>query len=87
LIVSSRFGKNSTFSGSFGQDNNPLGLRLLLAKYCRKEHNETVSIKRFRQLRNEIDSEAAEFESQRPRKQGKSNKIRQLKQITLCAKI
>ncbi len=31
---------------------------LLLASYCHKEHNEKVSIKRVRQLRNNIRNEA-----------------------------
>jgi Transposase DDE domain len=51
---------------------------LLLAIYCREQHNEPVSISRVRELRNQIANEAAEDERQRTRKYGKSNKIRQL---------
>lgn len=52
---------------------------LLLAIYCREQHNEPVSINRVRELRNQIANEAAELQSPRKRKQGKSNKIRKLK--------
>jgi Rad3-related DNA helicase len=43
---------------------------LLLAIYCRQEHNEPVSITRVRELRNQIANEAAEIQNQRSRKQG-----------------
>jgi hypothetical protein len=52
---------------------------LLLAIYCREQHNEPVSINRVRELRNQIANDVAELQSQRTRKQGKSNKIRKLK--------
>jgi hypothetical protein len=52
---------------------------LLLAIYCREQHQETVSISRVRELRNQIANEVAESQKQRTRKHGKSNKIRQLK--------
>ena len=52
---------------------------LLLAIYCREQHNEPVSINRVRELRNQIANDAAELQSQRTRRQGKSNKIRKLK--------
>lgn len=51
---------------------------LLLAIYCRQQHNEPVSINRVRELRNQIANEAAELQNQRPRKQGNSRKIRRL---------
>lgn len=59
---------------------------LLLAIYCREQHNEPVSIARVRELRNQIANEAAEDQSQRARKQGKTNKIRQLKRKKRRAK-
>jgi hypothetical protein len=59
---------------------------LLLAIYCREQHNEPVSISRVRELRNQIANEAAEDQSQRARKQNKSNKIRQLKRKKRRAK-
>lgn len=59
---------------------------LLLAIYCREQHNEPVSISRVRELRNQIAREAAYDQSQRARKQGKSNKIRQLKKKKRRAK-
>ena len=51
---------------------------LLLAIYCREQHNEPVSINRVRELRNQIANEAAELQNQRSRKQGNSRKIRRL---------
>lgn len=59
---------------------------LLLAIYCREQHQEPVSISRVRELRNQIANEAAESQSQRTRKQGKSNKIKQLKRKKRRAK-
>jgi hypothetical protein len=60
---------------------------LLLAIYCREQHDEPVSIARVRELRNQIANEAAEdLKCQRTRKQGKSNKIRQLKRKKRRAK-
>ena len=59
---------------------------LLLAIYCREQHQEPVSITRVRELRNQIANEAAEDQSQRTRKQGKPNKIRQLKRKKRRAK-
>jgi hypothetical protein len=52
---------------------------LLLAIYCREQHQEAVSISRVRELRNQIANEVAESQSPRTRKHGKSNKFRQLK--------
>lgn len=52
---------------------------LLLTIYCREQHNEAVSISRVRELRNQIANEAAADLKQQTKKQGKSNKIRQLK--------
>ena len=78
LIARSRYGLMVQLLGG-------LITYLLLAIYCRKEHKEPVSIKRVRQLRNQIENEAAELENQRTRKQSKTNNIRQLKQIKRCA--
>jgi hypothetical protein len=51
---------------------------LLLAIYCREQHNEPVSIHRVRELRHQIANEAAEIRNQRPRKSGSPRKIRRL---------
>lgn len=59
---------------------------LLLAIYCREQHQEPVSISRVRELRNQIANEAAEDQKQKTKKQGKSNKIRQLKRKKRRAK-
>lgn len=59
---------------------------LLLAIYCREQHNEPVSISRVRELRNQIANEAAGDQNQRTNKHGKSNKIRQLKRKKRRAK-
>ena len=59
---------------------------LLLAIYCREQHQEPVSISRVRELRNQIANEAAEDQGQRTRKHGISNKIRQLKRKKRRAK-
>jgi hypothetical protein len=53
---------------------------LLLAIYCREQHNEPVSIARVRELRNQIANEAAEeLKERQARKQCRSNKTRKLK--------
>lgn len=50
---------------------------LLLAIYCREQHNEPVSINRVRELRNQIANEAAEdLKSQRARKPNKNKRIK-----------
>jgi hypothetical protein len=50
---------------------------LLLAIYCREQHNEPVSIARVRELRNQIANEAAEdLKSQRTRKTNKNRRIK-----------
>jgi hypothetical protein len=59
---------------------------LLLAIYCREQHQEPVSISRVRELRNQIANEAAESQGQRKSNHGKSNKIRQLKRKKRRAK-
>jgi len=59
---------------------------LLLAIYCREQRQETVSISRVRELRNQIANEAAESQGQRTKEQGKTNKIRQLKRNKRRAK-
>jgi hypothetical protein len=53
---------------------------LLLAIYCREQHQEPVSIARVRELRNQIANEAAEeLQRQRSRKQHNSRKIKRPK--------
>ena len=59
---------------------------LLLAIYCREQHQEAVSISRVRELRNQIANEAAVEQNQRTNKHGKSNKIRRLKRKKRRAK-
>jgi hypothetical protein len=59
---------------------------LLLAIYCREQHQEPVSISRVRELRNQIANEAADEQNKRTSKHGKSNKIRQLKRKKRRAK-
>jgi hypothetical protein len=59
---------------------------LLLAIYCREQHNEPVSISRVRELRNQIANEAADELKESTRKHSKSNKIRQLKKKKRRAK-
>jgi hypothetical protein len=50
---------------------------LLLAIYCREQHDEPVSIARVRELRNQIANEAAEdLKSQRTRKPNKNKRIK-----------
>lgn len=52
---------------------------LLLAIYCRQQHNEPVSISRVRELRNQIANEAAADHRQRTNTQNKNCKIKRLK--------
>jgi hypothetical protein len=53
---------------------------LLLAIYCREQHQEPVSINRVRELRNQIANEAAEdLKEQQARKKRSPNKVRRLK--------
>lgn len=59
---------------------------VLLAIYCRKQHQEKVSISRVRELRNRIANEAAQQRRLQPKKQNKPNKIRQMKLIKPKAK-
>jgi hypothetical protein len=59
---------------------------LLLAIYCREQHQEPVSISRVRELRNQIANETAESQGLRKSNHGKSNKIRQLKRKKRRAK-
>jgi len=60
---------------------------LLLAIYCREQHNESVSIARVRELRNQIANEAAtEQKARQPRKQCSANKNKRLKQKRRRAK-
>jgi hypothetical protein len=73
LIARSRYGLMVQLLGG-------LITYLLLAIYCRKQHGESVSISRVRELRHQIANEVAEPQSQRTRKPGKSNRIRKLKQ-------
>jgi Transposase DDE domain len=50
---------------------------LLLAIYCREQHNEPVTIARVRELRNQIANEATEdLKSQRTRKTNKNKRIK-----------
>jgi hypothetical protein len=59
---------------------------LLLAIYCRQQHQEPVSIARVRELRHQIENEAAEELRQRARPQVKRNNIRKLKRKRQRAK-
>lgn len=52
---------------------------LLLALYCRKQHNEPVSINRVRELRNQIANEAAELRVRRAKRQTMVYKVKQLR--------
>lgn len=58
---------------------------LLLAIYCRQQHQEPVSISRVRELRHQIENEAAEDQRQRARLHV-NNKIRRLKRKRRRAK-
>ena len=51
---------------------------LLLAIYCRQQHNEPVSISRVRELRHQIANEAAEDHRQRTKTQNKKSKVKRL---------
>ena len=52
---------------------------LLLAIYCRQQHNEPVSLIRVRELRNQIANEAAEeFQDQQARKKRKGHKAKRI---------
>jgi len=59
---------------------------LLLAIYCRQQHNEPVSIFRVRELRNQIANEAAEDHRQRTRTRNKNSKVKRLKRKRRGAK-
>ena len=59
---------------------------LLLAIYCREQHNEPVNIARVRELRNQIANEAAEQNVRQPQKHFNSNKNKRLKQKRRRAK-
>ena len=59
---------------------------LLLAIYCRKQHNESVSINRVRELRNQIANDAAELQKRRIQRANTSYKVRQLRSRTGKAK-
>jgi hypothetical protein len=59
---------------------------LLLAIYCREQHQEPVSINRVRELRNQMANEATVGQNQHTRSHIKSNKIRQLKRKKRGAK-
>ena len=59
---------------------------LLLAIYCREQHNEPVSISRVRELRNQIANEAGEIQNQKSSRHAKAHKIRRLNRKKRCAK-
>ena len=60
---------------------------LLLAIYCREQHQEPVSIARVRELRNQIANDAAEeLKERQAHQRRKSNKIRKLKPKRRLAK-
>jgi hypothetical protein len=59
---------------------------LLLAIYCREQHNEPVSINRVRELRNQIANDAAELQKRRIQRANTSYKVRQLRPRLLKAK-
>jgi hypothetical protein len=52
---------------------------LLLAIYCRKQHNEPVTINRVRELRNQIANDAIERQKIKVQRANTSYKVRQLK--------
>ena len=79
LIARSRYGLMVQLLGG-------LITYLLLAIYCRQQHNEPVSISRVRELRHQIANEVAEPQSQKTRKSGKTNKIRQLSKNAVVQK-
>jgi hypothetical protein len=59
---------------------------LLLAIYCRNQHQESVSIARVRELRHQIENEAAEDQTIRARTSGNRNNIIRLKRKRRGAK-
>jgi hypothetical protein len=59
---------------------------LLLAIYCRQQHNEPVSINRVRELRNKIANEAAEMQKRRNQRTGQSYKVKVLRRKPTSAK-
>jgi len=59
---------------------------LLLAIYCRQQHNEPVSISRVRELRNQIANEAAEDQRQRTRTRNRNSKVKRSKRKRRGAK-
>lgn len=59
---------------------------LLLAIYCREQHNESVSISRVRELRNQIANEAAEDQRLRTRTRNKKSKVKRLRRKRRSAK-
>lgn len=59
---------------------------LLLAIYCREQHNESVSISRVRELRNQIANEAAEDQRLRTRRRNKKSKVKRLRRKRRAAK-
>lgn len=59
---------------------------LLLAIYCREQHNEPVSIKRVRELRHRIANDAAVLQNRRDKRANMSYKVRQLKPKPFRAK-
>jgi transposase len=59
---------------------------LLLAIYCRNQHQEPVSIARVRELRHQIENEAAEDQRIRARTQSNRYNIRKLKRKRRSAK-
>jgi hypothetical protein len=71
LIARSRYGLMVQLLGG-------LITYLLLAIYCQEEHKEPVSIKRVRELRNQIANEAAQVGSKRKLKPKQSNKASKL---------
>lgn len=59
---------------------------LLLAIYCRKQHGESVSIKRVRELRHQIANEAAEVLQEKARARAKPSRFKPLKKKRHSAK-
>lgn len=59
---------------------------LLLAIYCWEQHNESVSISRVRELRNQIANEAAEDQRLRTRRRNKKSKVKRLRRKQRAAK-
>ena len=59
---------------------------LLLAIYCRRQHNEPVNINRVRELRHKIVNEAAEMQKRRNQRTGKTYKFKVLRRKPTGAK-